>query len=204
MTKVTSIPDDKHDVGEDPHDAGVYRRRQPYNGTQRTVQNDTGENNPRERSPPSPKMPTFNGNSTDDWVAYHELQTERIAKTYQWDVETKLEKLIESLRGKAASYFDRLPELDSENYEILPTDLLDRYDRRDPPGTLRLQLQSIKQTVDEDLETFAERVQQLAFDACPQATVQTVNNAAIDAFLCGCKEKAASLAAMNRTPNILS
>ena len=69
-------------------------------------------------APPSPKMPTFNGNSTDDWVAYH-VQFERIAKTYGWDIETKLEKLIESLRGKAASYFGRLPELDRENYEIL-------------------------------------------------------------------------------------
>ena len=58
-------------------------------------------------------MTTFNGNSTDDWMAYH-VQFERIAKTYQWAVETELEKLIESLRGKAVSYFDRLPELDRE------------------------------------------------------------------------------------------
>ena len=73
----------------------------------------------------------------------------------------------------------------------MTTDLLDCYNRKDPPSTLRLQLQSIKQTVDEDLETFAERVQQLAHDAYPQATVQTVNDAAIDAFPLGCKEKAA-------------
>ena len=194
---------DKHDVGEDPHDVSLYRRPPPYNGRQRTVQSDTGENNPRGRGPPSPKMPTFNGNSTDDWVAYH-VQFERIAKTYGWDIETKLEKLIESLRGKAASYFGRLPELDRENYEILTTALLDRYDRKDPPSTLRIQLQSIKQTVDEDLEAFAERVQQLAHDAYPQATVQMVKDASIDAFLRGCKEKAASLAAMNRTPDSLS
>ena len=41
-------------------------------------------------------------------MAYH-VQFERIAKTYGWDIETKLEKLIESLRGKAASYFGKLP-----------------------------------------------------------------------------------------------
>ena len=191
--------DDKYD----PHDASVSRRPPPYNGRHLTAHNDAVENYPCGRGPPSPKMPTFNGNSKDDWVAYH-VQFERIAKTYRWDVETKLEKLIESLRGKAASYFGRLPELDRENYAILTTVLLDRYGRKDPPSTLRLQLQFIKQTVEEDLEAFAERVQQLAHDAYPQATVQTVKDAAIDAFLRGCKEKAASLAAMNRTPDSLS
>ena len=191
--------DDKYD----PHDASVSRRPPPYNGRHLTAHNDAVENYPCGRGPPSPKMPTFNGNSKDDWVAYH-VQFERIAKTYRWDVETKLEKLIESLRGKAACYFGRLPELDRENYAILTTVLLDRYGRKDPPSTLRLQLQFIKQAVEEDLEAFAERVQQLAHDAYPQATVQTVKDAAIDAFLRGCKEKAASLAAMNRTPDSLS
>ena len=187
----------------DPHDASVSRRPPPYNGRHLTAHNDAVENYPCERGPPSPKMPTFNGNSKDDWVAYY-VQFERIAKTYRWDVETKLEKLIESLRGKAASYFVILPELDRENYAILTTVLLDRYGRKDPPSTLRLQLQFIKQTVEDDLEAFAERVQQLAHDAYHQATVQTVKDAAIDAFLRGCKEKAASLAAMNRTPDSLS
>ena len=191
--------DDKYD----PHDASVSRRPPPYHGRHLTAHNDAVENYPCGRGPPSPKMPTFNGNSKDDWVAYH-VQFERIAKTYRWDVETKLEKLIESLRGKAASYFGILPELECENYAILTTVLLDRYGRKDPPSTLRLQLQFIKQTVEDDLEAFAERVQQLAHDAYPQATVQTVKDAAIDAFLRGCKEKAASLAAMYRTPDSLS
>ena len=189
--------DDKYD----PHDASVSRRPPPYNGRHLTAHNDAVENYPCGRGPPSSKMPTFNGNSTDDWVAYH-VQFERIA-----NVETKLEKtdrVPQGLRGKAASYFGRLPELDRENYAILTIVLLDCYGRKDPPSTLRLQLQSVKQTVEEDLEAFAERVQQLAHDAYPQATVQTVKDAAIDAFLRGCKEKAASLAAMNRTPDSLS
>ena len=67
--------DDKYD----PHDASVSRRPPPYNGRHLTAHNDAVENYPCGRGPPSQKMPTFNRNSKDDWVAYH-VQFERIAK----------------------------------------------------------------------------------------------------------------------------
>ena len=92
--------DDKYD----PHDASVSRRPPPYIGRHLTAHNDAVENYPCGRGPPSPKMPTFNGNSKDDWVAYH-VQFERIAKTYSWDVETKLEKLIRVPQGESGQLF---------------------------------------------------------------------------------------------------
>ena len=112
-------------------------------------------------------------------------------------VDTQLEKLIESLRGKAASFYGRLPVADRKNYARLRKALLDWYGGKEPTNTLRLQLQTMTQTVEEDLEDFAERIQHLALVAYLQARGRTIKNAAIDSFLRGCREKQAGLSAMN-------
>ena len=98
------------------------------------------------------------------------------------------------------SYYSRLHDHERDTYVKLCDHLSDRYGRKAPPHTLRHQLQSIKQLVDEDLESYAERVQQLAYDALDL----TIQDAAVDAFLRGCEEKRAAFSAMERAPNTLN
>ena len=115
-----------------------------------------------------------------------------------------MSKLKECLRDRAVSYYCRLHDHEKDTYVKHCDCLNNRYGRKDPPHTLRHQLQSIKQLVDEDLESYAERVQQLAYDAHPDALDQTIQDAAVDAFLRGCKEKRAAFSAMERPPNTLN
>ena len=70
----------------------------------------------RQRKSPLPaKLPTLQGKATEDWIAFR-VQFERISEIYGW---TKLEKLIESLRGKATSFCGRLRKRKRESYETL-------------------------------------------------------------------------------------
>ena len=111
-------------------------------------------------------MATFHGEPEDDWVAFL-VQFNRIASAYDWTKDEKLDKLIECLRGKAASFYGRLQ-------------VRDHYGHHDPPHTLRQQLHTIRPTVDEDLESYAERVQQMAHEAYPEALSRTIEDACID------------------------
>ncbi|ELU17983.1 hypothetical protein CAPTEDRAFT_204546 [Capitella teleta] len=54
--------------------------------------------------------------------------------------------------------------------------------------------------MEESLQEFASRVQQLARDAHPSLVTEAVEPMAVDAFLRGCKEKLAAYSALNREP----
>ncbi|ELT97063.1 hypothetical protein CAPTEDRAFT_205721 [Capitella teleta] len=54
--------------------------------------------------------------------------------------------------------------------------------------------------MEESLQEFASRVQQLARDAHPSLVTEALEPMAVDAFLRGCKEKLAAYSALNREP----
>ena len=63
----------------------------------------------------------------------------------------------------------------------------------------------VKQFVEEDLESFAERVQRLAYDAYPKhKIVQSMSDACVDALLKGCTEKRAAPSAMDHDPSSIN
>ena len=65
-----------------------------------------------------PKMASFSGASTHDWVAF-QVQFERIGETYNWTGEEQLAKLIECLHGKVVSFFGRLYRDERDDYQTL-------------------------------------------------------------------------------------
>ena len=144
-------------------------------------------------------MATSHGKPEDDCVAFL-VQFNRIASASDWTEDKKLDKLIECLRGKAASFDGRLQVRDRDDFNLLKQRLNDRYGHHDPPHTLRQKFHTIRQTVDENLESYAERVQQMAYEAYPEALSHTIEDACIDSFLRGCKEKRADLNAMDKNP----
>ena len=184
---------------ESPYVDGAQKHQN--RGRPSNRQRDNGRGQYRRKSPPPPKMATFHGKPEDDWVAFL-VQFNRIASAYDWTEDEKLDKLIECLRGKSVSFYGRLQvrDDDRDDFNLLKQRLNDRYSHHDPPHTLRQQLHTIRQTVDEDLESYAERIQQMAYEAYPEALSRTIEDACIDSFLRGCKEKRAALNAMDKNP----
>ncbi|ELT97814.1 hypothetical protein CAPTEDRAFT_217211 [Capitella teleta] len=159
---------------------------------------------PTTQSHPSaanPRLPKFTGKVGDslDWVAFI-VNFERWAERYTWDDATRLDFLIECLQDQAAHFFSRLPPHHRCSYALLKEKLRTRFNVVQAPAVLPKQLQDVRQGMEESLQEFASRVQQLARDAHLSLIAEAVEPMAVDAFLQGCKEKLAAYSALNREP----
>ncbi|CAC5410873.1 unnamed protein product [Mytilus coruscus] len=86
---------------------------------------------------------------------------------------------------------------------MLVQKLSQRFGNKDLPHTIRRQLQEVRQFVDESIEEFSERIQELATDCYLNTPENVVDTIAVDAFLKGCTDKKASLFAMEKDPNTM-
>ena len=147
----------------------------------------------RSRSPPVPKMQEFHGESAK-WISF-KFQFEQAARSFRWDDKTKLDRLVACLRNKAVEFVQRRPKSTLKDYKKLMKELQRRYGQKDPPSTSRRQLSYVKQEENEDLDDYAERVHQLVLDGFPGVDKVNIQILAMDAFLKGCSNKFAALAA---------
>ena len=157
-----------------------------------------------ERPPPGPappKMSTFDGKpgSRMEWAPFI-MQFERMGIRYNWPEEERLERIIQCFRDSALTFFSKLPPRAQNNYRELIQSFDNRFNRLEPPTTVRRRLQDVKQGASETLEEFAEQVRKLALDGFPGATLDVVDAVAADAFLKGCRDKSAALLAMQQRP----
>ena len=90
-----------------------------------------------------------------------------------------------------------------DDYRRLVKDLQDRFGRKDKPITARRKLLTLRQAENMTLEQFADESMKVAMDAHPEGTDRTKEDAAIDAFLKGAKDKQAAEAAMDKNPRSL-
>lgn len=180
---------------EKRHRSRTKRRSDFYDGDNR--RNRTEHH--RRHSPAVPKMDVFNGNVAE-WKSFY-LQFYNIAEINRWSEETKLEKLMACLRGKAIEFVFNKPAEIRQSYPNLVRSLKNRYDLTDPPVTLRKQLFNIRQSDDEHLEDFADRTYNLTVDSFPEATDVTIQSMAVEFFLKGCKDKNASIISMDKDPS---
>ncbi|XP_061195172.1 DNA ligase 1-like [Saccostrea echinata] len=151
-------------------------------------------------SPATPKLSTYDGKS--EWKPYF-VQFNYIAKKYMCNEKEKLDKLIECLREKALKFFSSRPENVQKDYNILCQKMKERFDKKDQPHIIRRQLQEIKQNVDETLEEFAERIEELTTEGYPDTPEYFKSTITIDAFLRGCTEKRAALVTLDKDPKTL-
>ena len=75
-----------------------------------------------------------------------------------------------------------------------------RFLPQEPAITVRKQLQTIRQNVDERLEEWAERCQQCAYDAWGNISPEVAELAAVEAFLGGVLETEAAISIMEKDP----
>ena len=183
--------EDRHQGRFDPHPDHVRQER-------------SRRDNARRRALPSlpqPKLPTFEGkaDSVVDWRAFIS-QFRRLAARHRWNEEEKLDRLVECLRDKALVFFSRLEAEDQNSFHRLCDQLQMRFQKEETPAVLLKQLQELRQQVEEPIEEFASRTQQLAQDAFPQFGPAVVQPMAVDAFLRGCRDKLPAFSVMNQGP----
>ena len=99
---------------------------------------------------------------------------------------------------KALEYAERAEEKD--NYDKLKTELGLRFNIKDAPVAARQKLHVIKQTEEEGLEEFLQRVLTTAMDGFHVADNTTVQKLATEAFLRGCRHKEAASLTLNQNP----
>lgn len=151
-------------------------------------------------SPTAPKLSTYDG--TTEWKPYF-IQFNYIAQKYMWNEREKLDKLIECLREKALKFFSSRPENVQSDFKLLCHKFKERFDKSEQPHIMRRQLQKTKQEVDETLEEFAERIEELSMEAYPDFPDFWRSTVTIDVFLRGCKEKRAALVTLDKDPETL-
>lgn len=151
----------------------------------------------RNDGPLPPKLSTFDGKS--EWKPYY-LQFIHIANKYNWDTQQRLDKLIECLRDKALKFYSTRPASIQNDFKQLSEKFNQRFGNKDLPYTIRRQLQDVRQNVDESIDEFAERVQEMATDGYIDTPEKVVDTISVDAFLKGCTDKKAALLAMEKSP----
>ncbi|CAC5364585.1 unnamed protein product [Mytilus coruscus] len=160
----------------------------------------TGQGSKRQDGPLPPKMSTYDGRS--DWRPYL-VQFNHIANRYNWTNQDRLDKLIECLRDRALKFFTTMPKSVQEGYQVVCKKMEDRVGRKDLPHVIRRQLQDLRQLLEEPLDEYAERTQDLATDGFPGTPDDFIQIVATDAFLKGFMDKKAALTAMDKDPDSL-
>ena len=157
---------------------------------------------PRYPFPHNPQMKDAKLSKYDGKIPFraYEVKVDLMAVQHRWDEATKITKLVEALEGAALKYYSSLGVAERNNYAVIRQRFNRRFEPREPPRTARNQLGCVMQKADEEVEEFAERVQQIAQDAWGDSSPDTVDDHAKEAFLHGVIDKDAALRTMGRNP----
>ena len=105
------------------------------------------------------KLSKYNGNVP--WRAY-EVKVLRMARTYNWDNDMIIVKLVDALQDDALKFYSSLEVDVQDNYELLSRRMNKRFGPQEPPQTVRKELRMVEQKPEEPLEEWAECCQRLA------------------------------------------
>ena len=185
-----------------PSRSTSHRRSYSSSSSSDSVSDNSSDSSPhqrrdrrdRGRSPQLPKLKYYSGDT--DWETY-KFQFERMAERHGWSKRKMAERLVDCLDGKALSF---VKELKLESYHQLAKNLARRFGSKDAPAIARSKLDIIKQTVDESVEDFSQRVHFLTLEGHPEATQKTIDVLSVEAFHRGCRDKRAAENSMNKKP----
>ena len=152
-----------------------------------------------EKAPRIPKVGEFAG---DYWSGFIN-RFEMIASRCEWTEAEKVDTFAFALVKEAAQYFSQLSQDKINNFSWVKMKFSQRFEKKDPPQTVRWELYNSCQYEDEDLDGWAARVQRMVDVAFVNAPEGTREEVAIDRFLAGCKEHGAAISVMERSPNTM-
>ena len=174
------------------------QRPSPY-GTSSRVSSRTMEQGPLQRGPQT-KLLTYEGQEDIDVFL---VPFERLAERYAWSEMEKIDRLYESLKGKAMWYVCSLPRALTGNYRSLRESLTKRFGRKDPPSTVRRKLAEMRQK-GESNDEFGEEVRRLVTRAYPGTDLEMQDQLAAEAFLRGYRNSRIAYDVLNRAPRTLN
>ena len=153
----------------------------------------------RSRNLRLPKM-SFDGTYWRGFVS----QFEAYARRMQWTELDKVDAFAMCLRKEAAEYFSVLPETVKDTFDGIKLKFEQFFERNDSPSTIRWEILSTEQREDETLEKYLARLQKLILSAYPDSKQMELHSSLfIEAFLKGCRDKAAAVAAGVKRPSTL-
>ena len=148
-----------------------------------------------------PKLPTFYGDGI--WKVFIE-QFNVHALINQWSDEHKKTMLLLCLRDNAADYY-AMQNTGNRTFDELVKKMEKRFGKKELPETLRVQFLGLKQTAEEDLFEWAERVQKVANDAFVDLNLDDkyVTEEIVRRFCQGCYDKDLASHATSLKPKTL-
>ena len=150
-------------------------------------------------SVPLPKAPTLDGTGWKGFIHLFELW----CSTYGLPEVDKVGRFLLVLVGEANDFALEVLEQTKQNYAELKQKFAAKFDKPMEPSTARSIMHNLKQEPSEDLETFAERLLNIADFAYPMIQPKEREGLAVEQFLKGCRETQQAYMISMHTPTTL-
>ena len=144
------------------------------------------------------KLPKYDGSAK--WHVY-QTQFKMIIKPLKLDDAEKVQLLVQNLREKALEYYFSLSRSTKRSFKNTAKRMAERFGGIEPANVSRRLIFALKQEMEESLEAFGQRCQELARDGHPGEPEHSIQRTAIDAFLRGVTDQKAALATLERDPS---
>ncbi|MCG8034644.1 MAG: hypothetical protein JAZ03_21075 [Candidatus Thiodiazotropha taylori] len=155
----------------------------------------------RSLSPLPPKMEVFSGDLKGPTWSSFITKFDRISRRRGWTKRKRLARLFDCLSETALEFANRCEGQTS--YRKLKKELSLRFDLKDAPVAARQRLHLMKQSEDEGLEVYLQRVLTTAMDGFSTADNNTIQHLATESFLRGCRDKEAAALVINEGPHTI-
>ena len=170
----------------------------PFDSDSSSGDDSSDEGSDRSLSPLPPKMEVFSGDSKGPtWLSFI-TKFHRIARRRRWSKRKRLDRLFDCLAETALEF--AVKSRGRHSYKELKKELGLRFDLREPPVAARQSLHVMKQSDDESLETYLQRVLTVAMNGYKTCDNNTIQQLATEQFLRGCKHKEAAALVINEAP----
>ena len=148
-----------------------------------------------------PKIQSFDG--TTQWTTFKNMFDVR-AVAFSWSEADKFTNIQMCLTGKALDFFIKMKDQGKcRTYDDTIRRMELRFDRKEDPHTLQLQFTNLKQTVDETIEDWSERVMTLGHEAYEGLASGFIEQQIVFRFCAGSIDKDAAQHVMNSQPATL-
>ena len=141
----------------------------------------SGINNSVSRPSSSPKVPTFDGTVSAQFLPWI-IQFEAIARHQCWTLGERVVRLVASLTGPAANLLIGMTMGQLDDYAFLVARLSRRYDPPEREEAHRAQLRARTRRRNESADEFAENLKNLAQHAYTSADQNMLDNLVVERF----------------------
>ena len=148
--------------------------------------------------PTLPKSISFDGKG--NWQAFYSKFT-AFAEDSGWSPKQRRNQMWWCLQGQGSDYYTSLLERNpNASYEELVYRMEKRFGAMDPPEVVQMEFARARQSTEETVLDWADRVATLATRTFPGVPEPLVQRQAVMRFCQGCREREAGLFALNLKP----